>query len=79
MFYLFLSISPNPAKIPVVDTLFSTTKEVRAWISLCIIAGEIDNGLPFPVMVVNDAKAMMAGVAALQESDRFPGPASVYR
>jgi hypothetical protein len=41
---------------------YSTTKEIRAWISLCTVAGEIVNSLPFPMMVVDDAKAMMAFV-----------------
>jgi hypothetical protein len=43
-----------------VYTLFSTTKEIRAWISWCTVAGEITNGLLFPMMVVDDTKAMMA-------------------
>jgi hypothetical protein len=41
---------------------YSITKEIRAWISLCTIAGELVNGLPFPMMVVDYAKAMMAVV-----------------
>jgi hypothetical protein len=41
---------------------YSTTKEIRAWISLCTVPGEIVNFLAFPMMVVDDAKAMMAVV-----------------
>jgi hypothetical protein len=53
-----------------VYTLFSATKEIRAWISLCTVAGEVTNGLPFPMMVVDDTKAMMA-VVVLQRPSLF--------
>jgi hypothetical protein len=51
--YLFYQSHQIPPK-------YSTTKEIRAWISLCTVAGEIVNGLPLPMMVVDNAKAMMA-------------------
>jgi hypothetical protein len=52
-----------------VYTLFSTTKEIRAWISLCtVLAGEITNGLLFPMMVVDNTKAMMAVVVLQRRS-----------
>jgi hypothetical protein len=58
-----LSISQIPPK-------YSTTKEIRAWISLCTVACEIANGLPFPMMVVDNAKAVMA-VVVLQRHSYF--------
>jgi hypothetical protein len=55
MFYLYYQSCQIPQK-------YSTTKEIRAWISLCTVAGEIVNGLPFPMMVVDDAKVKVAVV-----------------
>jgi hypothetical protein len=55
VFYLFYQSRQIPPK-------YSTRKEIRAWISLCTVAGEIVNGLPFPMMLVDNAKAMMAVV-----------------